>query len=99
MKTIAERKLRCVEKRTGIESVVLVRVQEPSIVDASDVNFSTDGVIASCEVRFEGIDLKNRVYYGVDSIQAVNLATDLDAVIEPYCDNYDFFWETGRTVF
>jgi len=37
--------------------------------------------------------------YGMDSLQAVNMASNIDAVLERLGKKYDFYWSSGEPYF
>ncbi len=99
MKYIAERKLLFKEKNTQTTKEMVIKISEPYIVTENDVKFPVDGVIAGCHVKIEGLDEPGYDLYGMDSLQAVNLASDIDPLLDRLSGNYDFFWSTGEPYF
>jgi hypothetical protein len=47
----------------------------------------------------KGLDEHSFDVYGTDSLQAVNLASNIEAIIKRLSDEYDFFWATGEPYF
>ena len=96
---IAERHLWFSEKKSGVRKKLLVGVGAPMIVAQDEVEYPVDGVISKCHVEFEGLNEHSFDVFGTDSLQAVNLASNIEAVIERLSDKYDFYWDTGEPYF
>ena len=96
---IAERKLLFSKKGGDKRSEVAIRITEPYILRQQDVELPVDGLVASCRISFDGLDEAESVVYGMDSLQAVNLASNIEAVIKRLSNKYDFFWITGEPYF
>jgi hypothetical protein len=71
----------------------------PRLVKQGEVSFPVDGIMCCCTVELEGIDGQNLDYYGADSLQAVNLASNIEPILERLSDRYEFFWESGDPYF
>lgn len=56
-------------------------------------------MVAGCDVEIDGLDERKINYYGMDSLQAINLASDIDPLIKRLSAKYDFFWLTGEPYF
>ena len=96
---IAERHLLFSEKNGGSARRKLkVLVSAPSVV-TQESEFPANGVIAMCHVEFEGLNEHSFDVCGMDSMQAVNLASNIESVIKRLSDKYDFFWATGGPYF
>ena len=99
MKYIAERKLLYSEKNTRTMRDVTIKISEPFVAVQEDVSFLTDGVISGCYVEIEGLDESGYIVYGADSLQAINMASNIEPLLKRLCDKYDFFWATGEPYF
>ncbi len=99
MKYIAERKLLFSEKGVQTKKEVVVKISEPFIATEENVSFQTDGNVAGCHVEIVGLDEPGFDMYGMDSLQAISLASNIDPLIERLSDKYDFFWLTGEPYF
>lgn len=99
MKYVAERKLLFSEKNGHITKEIVVKVSEPFIATENNVSFPVDGVASGCHVEVEGLDEPGFDLYGMDSLQAINLASNIDPFLERLSDKYDFFWITGEPYF
>ncbi|WP_372720329.1 hypothetical protein [Immundisolibacter sp.] len=58
-----------------------------------------DDDMAVCHVEFNGLDEHNFNVYGMDSLQAVNMASNIEAVLERLSKKYDFYWPSGEPYF
>lgn len=99
MKYIAERKLLFSEKNAQSTKELVIKISEPFIATENNVKISVDGVTAGCHVEIEGLDESGYDLYGMDSLQAINLASNIDPLLERLSDKYDFFWITGEPYF
>ncbi|PZQ96907.1 MAG: hypothetical protein DI533_15210 [Cereibacter sphaeroides] len=91
---VAERKLLYSKKDSEARFEFAVRIGMPYIVD--------DGIGESascCRIYFEGLDEQARTIFGMDSLQAVNLASDVEHLLEWLHKKYDIFWLTGEPYF
>jgi hypothetical protein len=98
-KYIAERHLLFSGKKDGVRKKLTVGICAPKVVEQDKVQFPIDGVMSMCHVDMEGLDAHSFDVYGTDSVQAVNLASNIEAVIKRLSDEYDFFWATGEPYF
>ncbi|MEG7522071.1 MAG: hypothetical protein M3H12_03105 [Chromatiales bacterium] len=98
---IAERELLYSLKGESTRKRLLIRVGAPYLVDKKAVNFNVSPGTTACEIEFEGLPRKftEEASYGVDSIQALALATDLDSCLKRLNKKYDLFWPCGDPYF
>jgi hypothetical protein len=96
---IAERHLLFSEKGGSAIRNLWVRVSAPSPIDQETVKFPVDDDMAVCHVEFNGLDEYSFDVYGMDSLQAVNMASNIDAVLERLGKKYDFYWSSGEPYF
>lgn len=99
MNYIADRKLLCSKKNNHVTEEITIKIGNPYIVQQGDVKFSADGVVAGCHVEIDGIDESGYDLYGMDSLQAINLASNIEPLLERLSTKYDFFWLTGEPYF
>lgn len=87
-KIIAERKLIFVPKGTKERKELVIRIGVPYWVE--------DGV-AACPVEWNGLFEKKELAdsRGMDLLQALHLAVDIDPLLEKLRDKYDFYWPSG----
>ena len=88
---IAERKLIAVRRDTGERKEVTYRVGVPYWAPGEE--------FASCPVEFEGMFSMLADSKGVDELQALNLASDLDGFLVKLQVKYDFYWLSGEPYF
>jgi hypothetical protein len=96
---IAERHLWFCKKGEGVRNRLTVGVHAPAVVSQQDVQYPVDGVMSKCHVEMEGLNEHSFDVIGTDSMQAINLASNIESVIERLSDEYDFFWATGEPYF
>jgi hypothetical protein len=96
---IAERYLLFSKKGGGARKKLTVGICAPEVVAQDKVQFPVDGVVSICHVDMEGLDEHSFDVYGTDSMHAVNLASNIEAVIKRLSDKYEFFWATGEPYF
>ncbi len=99
-KSIAERELLYSLKGKSTRQKLVVRISAPYLVDESMVNFKFDHGTAGCTIEFDGLpeSFVEKVY-GADSIQALELATDVDPYLKCLEKKYDFYWPSGESYF
>jgi hypothetical protein len=97
---IAERRLLFSNKGNSERKPLLIRVFAPRPVDPNSVLFRPDADTASCVVEFIGIpDANPGETYGAESIQALQLAIDIEPVLKRLSKHYDFYFLTGEGYF
>jgi len=101
MKTIAKRVLFYSVKGSDVRSKFIIRIGLPYIVDENDVDFSVgeEGLVG-CHIETEGLENEyEHEAYGVDDIQAINIATDLEPFLMRLQKEYDLYWQSGEAYF
>ena len=97
---IAERRLIFSEKGNFERKPLLIRIYAPQPVDPDSVRWRTDADTSSCVVEFDGIPNANLgETYGADSIQALQLAVDIEPVLRRLSKRYDFYFPSGEGYF
>lgn len=96
---IAERKLLASEKGKRVRSEISVRISLPYIVLQESVQFPVDGIVSGCHVDIDGIDEPAFEVYGMDSLQAINMASNIEPLLKRLGARYDFYWITGEPYF
>lgn len=96
---IAERTLLFSEKNNHTRKTIVFRVSIPRVLEQQSVKFPVDGVMACCHVEIEGLNEHSFDVYGMDSMQAVNMASNIEPVLERLSSKYDFFWSSGEPYF
>lgn len=97
---IAERHLLFSIKGESERKPLVIRVFAPRPVDAASVSFQVAPGTAVCTVEFDGIpDETLGDIYGADSLQALQLAADIEPVLKRLSKRYDFYFPTGEGYF
>lgn len=96
---IAKRRLRAVSKADGQETVVTIKVSRPALSALAPGGGSANPDEAYCWVDFEGTEQPALKVYGADELQALELASNLDPILEAMRSHYDFYWESGEKYF
>ncbi|KRA51102.1 hypothetical protein ASD77_15875 [Pseudoxanthomonas sp. Root65] len=97
---IAERSLQYAVRGGGQRKDLVIRIFSPFIVPVGSVNFEVDGVVAGCRWELEGLPEKvSDTTYGADSVQALQLAANIDGVLAALRDKYDFYFRSGEPYF
>jgi len=105
-KWVAERKLLYSVKGSDIRSELVIRISEPYLVEEGTVNFELSEGTAGCSVEFiglkDGVVFKKRnehEVYGVDSMQALQLAVDIEPALKRLSKKYNIFFPCGDLYF
>lgn len=96
---VAERRLRCVGKADGVEREVRIGICRPEEVDGEDVDLPGVGRVVVCRTVIDGIEEFVRPCVGADTLQAVRLASDIDALVKRLSRRYDFYFLDGEPYF
>jgi hypothetical protein len=96
---IAERKLLASKKGDHKKTEVVIRITGPYVARQQDVSFPVDGQIAGCRVSIVGIDEPEFEVFGTDTMQAINIASNLEPLLQRLSTRFDFFWNTGEPYF
>jgi hypothetical protein len=97
---IAERRLLFSAKGESERKPLVIRVFAPRPVDPASVSFQVAAGTAVCTVEFDGIpDETLGDTYGADSLQALQLAADIEPVLKRLSKRYDFYFPTGEGYF
>lgn len=97
MTWIAERKLIFSPIGSAEKMELVVRISAPFIVNPSSVSFQVTPETAACVVELIGDGLQfSETTYGADSVQALQLAADIDPLLERYSKKYEFYFIDGE---
>ena len=89
MKNItAERRLVAESKKDGYRKDVVIRIGLPYWIE--------EGEEAACSVEYEGLISKYTDRRGIDLVQALQIASDIDIVLDTLSDEFTFFWPSGE---
>jgi hypothetical protein len=96
---IAERHLWFSKKGDAVRHKLIVGLCAPVVVAQDEVRYPVDGVMSRCHVEIEGLNDYSFDIFGTDSMQAINLASNIEDVIKRLSKEYEFFWDTGEPYF
>lgn len=99
MKYIAYRELICSHKKTHVTKKIIVKISEPYTATQDQVDFPVDGIISGCHVEIDGIEEAGADFFGMDSLQAINIASNIDPYLERLRNKFEFFWLNGDAYF
>lgn len=95
---VAERILLYSIKGESQKTKFTVKIAHPYAVDQDKVNFDIGSGVYACDIEVEGLN-GSSVVYGVDSVQALNMATDLESLFRRLQKKYDLYWMDGDPYF
>ena len=96
---IAERRLLYSQKGSDVRQEFVIRIGAPYPVEEHMVAFPVAKDVAGCHVEIEGLNETYSEVYGADSIQAVNLASNLEPFLRRLQKKYDLYWSSGDPYF
>lgn len=99
MTVIAERKLLYAVRGSNERKEFSIRIHAPYVVSQNSLNFPIGSIIAGCHVEINGLDAVIPEVYGADTLQAVNIASDVEAFLRRLEKTYDIFWISGDPYF
>ena len=99
-KAIAERQLLFSAKGESERRPLVIRMFAPRPVEPGSVSFDVAEGTAVCTVEFDGLPAEAQGdIYGADSLQALQLAADVEPVLKRLSKHYDFYFPTGEGYF
>jgi hypothetical protein len=97
---IAERHLTFSEKGKAERTALVIRIFAPRWVHPASVSFQIAPGTAVCKVAFDGLpEVALGDTFGADSLQALQLASDIESVLKRLSERYDFYFPTGEGYF
>jgi hypothetical protein len=103
---IAERKLFYAAKGTNDLKEFSIKISKPFFVDSAYKKSKTnDDDITGCNVIVEGITDSDFIpyadgnNYGIDSVQAINIASNIEPLIKWISKQYDVYWNIDEPYF
>ena len=97
---IAERNLLYSLKGCSTRRRFVIKVNMPYHVDESMDDFIYNLELYACTIEFNGLpETFTRKVFGADSVQVLQLATDIDGYVKGLEKIYDIFWPTGEPYF
>ena len=98
--TIAERRLSWAYKGENLRSDFVIRISAPFVVEPESVDFPVSEGTGACRVEFDGFPVAvDDTVYGADTVQALQLAIDVDPLLKRFSDRYDIYFPTGEPYF
>ena len=99
-KTLAKRTLFYSLKGSDIRNRFFICIGSPYIVDQNMVEFSIGEGLVGCRVETEGLEKEyDHEVYGVDEVQAINIASDIEPFLKRLQKKYDLYWSSGESYF
>jgi hypothetical protein len=97
---IAQRTLVFSLKGKAERKQLVIRIYAPRLVEPGSPLYKSDNETASCCVEFEGIVAGHLdEIFGADTVQALQLAADIDSTLKRMTKDYDFYFPTGEGYF
>ena len=105
-KWIAQRELLYSLKDSDVRAELIIRVSEPYLVKEGTVNFTFSEGTAGCSVEVIGLK-EEKVFekentheiYGADSLQALELAVNIEPTLKKLSKKYNIYFPTGELYF
>ena len=97
---IAERRLCWAHKGDSSRSDFVIRVRAPFVVEPGSVDSPVSEGTGACRIEFVGFPVAvDETVYGADTVQALQLATNVDPILQRFSDRYDLYFPTGEPSF
>lgn len=103
---IAKRELVYSLKGTETRTELVIRISEPYLVKRGTVNFAFSEGTAGCTVEVIGLktgeafeNKNSHEIYGADSMQALELAVNIEPLLKRLSTKYDIYFPTGESYF
>lgn len=87
---IAERKMFFRAKGSLEKKPLTIRIGTPYLDQAG---------MAKCPVEWDGLFKQYADIAGMDSLQALKLASDVEPMLHRLSEKYEFFWDSGEPYF
>jgi len=100
IKILAKRILFYSLKGSDIRNKFIIRIGSPYIVDEDMVDFPIGEGLVGCRIETEGLEKEfHHEVYGVDEIQAINIASNIEPFLQRLQKKYDLYWPSGDPYF
>lgn len=78
-----------------------MEIYEPYLLQEGMVDFKFSLGTAGCSIRIKGIGTEyyNHETYGVDTLQALQLASNVESILKRISKKYELFFEDGEPYF
>ncbi len=98
--SIAHRRLRFSKKGDEARSELTIYIGIPRFVPPSSLPFESDSEMAVCDIEIIGLEEPYvQSMIGIDLLQAIQQAADVDPILKGFSGIYDFFYEDGEPYF
>lgn len=99
MKFIAERRLLYSLKGSNERKELVIRLGIPYQVEEGMMDYPTGEGFAGCHVEIDGLDEEHPEIYGADTLQAINIASNVEPFLKRLQKKYDLYWLSGEPYF
>jgi hypothetical protein len=97
---IAERRLLFSEVGDIERKELIVRIYAPCLVEKSKTGVEFDEGVAACIVELDGLpEMIKEEIFGADSLQALQLAVNVEPILKTLSRKYQLFFPTGEDYF
>jgi hypothetical protein len=97
---IAERKLLYSFPKNSERKSFVIRIFAPFEIQEGTVDFNFDQGTAGCTYEIDGLPEKILdTTYGADSIQALQLAVNVEGILKQLSKKYDLYFPSGERYF
>jgi hypothetical protein len=97
---IAERKLLYSLPGESERRHLAIRIFAPFAVQPGTVSFAVDEGVAGCRYELNGLPITiSDTAYGADSLQALQLATDVEGILRRLAEKYELYFPSGEGYF
>lgn len=98
---VARRTLEYREKESGETGQLVVEVFAPYVLEYGKVDLVAPAGSAACVIKFSGIatDYYDDEVFGMDSLQALTMATDIEGKLKHLSETHDLFFNDGSPYF
>ena len=98
--SIAHRRIRVSKKGQEDRSDLVIYIGVPKFVSPSLLPFEADVEMAVCDLEIIGFaEPYIQSMIGVDLLQALQFATDVDSILKGFSKIYDLYYEDGEPYF
>ena len=105
-KWIAQRDLRYSRNGMDKRNELIIRISDPYLVKKGTVNFKFSEGTAGCTVEVIGLkdgeafeNENTHEIYGADTLQAIELASNIEPLLKRLSKKYDIYHPTGESYF
>ncbi len=98
---VASRSLRFKNRNSNESGELVVEIYKPYLLKEGMVEFPVSVGNAGCSLRVTGLDTEryNDEIYGMDSLQAISMAVDVEGILKKISETYELFFQDGDPYF